>query len=350
MLSVSLWRYIFLPPLALNNLKRISMSTPIQISIPASPDSPPPFSWNEWYESVGGRTISLPEVDEILRVIYHEQHPRFTGPTAEERIDLGTPEEAAAHLKEKAREFGADIVGICRVEPTDLYRARTITHEFAIAIGMRMRYREFQVVPSKESAIECMRIYLELGETAIRLAEYIRSIGYTCVVEHPLGDSDLLHVPIGLKAGFGELGRHGSIIHPELGPLFRMGSVATSIPLAIDHPIDAGIAKFCDSCRACRIFCPADAIPDERSPEGGKDHLGNDRYMVDTGRCFPYFAKHYYCSICLPVCVYHHKEWARDFEGFQTRIFPEVDMQPSPPPTDAVPPEHRHPYPHINRP
>ena len=30
----------------------------------------------------------------------------------------------------------------------------------------------------------------------------------------------------------------------------------------------------------------------QRSPEAGKDHLGNDRYMVDTGRCFPYFAKH----------------------------------------------------------
>ena len=63
-----------------------------------------------------------------------------------------------------------------------------------------------------------------------------------------------------------------------------MGSVATSMPLAIDRPIDAGIAKFCDTCRACRIYCPADAVPDERSKTAGKDHLGNDRYVVDTGR------------------------------------------------------------------
>ena len=150
-----------------------------------------------------------------------------------------------------------------------------------------MRWREFQVVPSRESAIECLRVYFTLGETVIRLAAYIRSLGYACKVEHPIGDSDLLHIPIGLKAGFGELGRHGSIIHPTLGPLFRMGSVVTSMPLATDRPIDAGIAKFCDTCRACRIYCPADAIPDERSPEAGKDHLGNDRYVVDTGRCFP---------------------------------------------------------------
>jgi epoxyqueuosine reductase QueG len=129
-----------------------------------------------------------------------------------------------------------------------------------------MRWREFQVVPSLESAVECLRVYFTLGETVIQLAEYVRSLGYPCTVEHPIGDSDLLHIPIGLKAGFGELGRHGSIIHPKLGPLFRMGSVTLSMPLAIDQPIDAGIAAFCDRCRACRKFCPANAIPDQRSP------------------------------------------------------------------------------------
>jgi epoxyqueuosine reductase QueG len=115
-----------------------------------------------------------------------------------------------------------------------------------------MRWREFQVVPSRESAIDCLRVYFTLGETVIRLADYVRSLGCACTVEHPIGDANLLHIPIGLKAGFGELGRHGSIIHPKLGPLFRMGSVTCSIPLAIDHPVDAGIGRFCDSCRACR--------------------------------------------------------------------------------------------------
>jgi epoxyqueuosine reductase QueG len=308
----------------------------------------PPFAWEQWYDAIGGRTIAIDQVDRYLRQIYEEQYPRFDGPVARERRAFASPADAARHLKERAVAFGADIVGICRIEPSDVYAGRTIADTYAIAVGQRMRWRAFQVVPSPESAIECMRVYFTLGETVIRLAQHVRSLGYRCQIEHPIGDSNLLHIPIGLKAGFGELGRHGSIIHPKLGPLFRMGSVATSLPLATDRPIDAGIARFCDHCRACRRFCPADAIPDARSPEAGRDHLGHDRYVVDTGRCFPYFAAHNYCSICLPVCAYNHREWARDFEGFATKLFPEVVMA-DPPPAAEPTAQPVHWYSRINR-
>jgi epoxyqueuosine reductase QueG len=314
----------------------------------AADDSPPAFVWDEWYANAGGRSIRIPAADDYMRRIHTEQYPRFEGEVAT-IVQKFSSEDAAALVKQKAMEFGADIVGICRIEPSDIYKGRTVKEEFAIAVGQRMRWREFQKVPSDESAIECLRIYHSLGETVIQLAEFIRSLGYACTVEHPVGDSNVLHIPIGLKAGFGELGRHGSIIHPKLGPLFRMGSVLTSFPMNIDHPIDAGIAKFCDKCRACRIYCPADAIGDERSPEAGKDHLGNDKYKVDTGKCFPYFAEHKYCSICLPVCVYNHKEWAKDFDGFATKLFPEVIMEQPPAPCDSVSENHKHYYPKVKR-
>jgi ferredoxin len=314
-----------------------------------TPGSPPAFAWEDWYAAVGGRSIKIEEVDVYLRKIFEDQYPRFDGQVAPVPRAFESPDDAARHLKSKAIEFGADMVGVCEIEPSDVYRGRTVTGKYAIALGQSMRWREFQVVPSRESAIECLRVYFTLGETVIRLAAYVRSIGYACRIEHPIGDSDLLHIPIGLKAGFGELGRHGSIIHPRFGPLFRMGSVVTSLPLAIDQPIDAGIGKFCDTCLACRKYCPANAIPDHRSPEAGKDHLGHDRYMVDTGRCFPYFAKHSYCSICLPVCVYNHREWARDFDGFTTRLFPTVVLQEPPPPVDLPDGQPLHWYPRLGR-
>ena len=315
--------------------------------IHGSSTSPIAFQWDAWYASVGGRSIHIVEVDEYLKQIREYQYPRFTGEVNPQKTLFASNQEASQFIKNSARSLGADEVGIAMIEPSDVYKGRVILDPFAIVVGQKMLWREFQGVPNERSAIECLRIYFTLGEIVIALADQIRSLGYACTVEHPIGDSDVLHVPLALKAGFGELGRHGSIIHPTMGPLFRLGSVITDMPLAIDAPIDAGIAKFCDTCKACRIYCPADAIPDERSSEAGKDHLGNDRYMVDTGRCFPYFAKDHYCSACLAVCVYNHKEWARDFEGFKTKLFPDLQLKEAPEPVDSD--AETHSYPHRKR-
>ncbi|QEC68335.1 hypothetical protein FRZ67_13880 [Panacibacter ginsenosidivorans] len=312
-----------------------------------SETSAPAFSWDDWYQSVGGRTISIAEVDNILYQIKEYQYPKFKGEVNPQQTFFQNAAAASEAIKQKAFALGADEVGVAEIEPSDIYKGREIKEKYAIVVGQKMLWRNFQQVPSHNSAVECLRIYFSLGEVVIQLADYIRSLGYACTVEHPIGDSDVLHIPLALKAGFGELGRHGSIIHPKMGPLFRLGSVITDMPLAIDHPIDAGIAAFCDNCKACRIYCPANAIPDERSVEAGKDHLGNYRYKVDTGKCFPYFAKHNYCSACLPVCVYHHKEWAKDFDGYKTKLFPVVDMQEAPQPTDPDVPKHW--YPKIKR-
>lgn len=309
--------------------------------------SPPAFLWDEWYGAIGGRQIKIAEVDAILEQIREHQYPRFRGEVNPVRTEFASAAQATAAVKQQAFALGAGEVGVAEIEPSDIYRGRSVDEKYAIVVGQRMLWRAFQEVPSHISAVECLRVYFTLGEVVIQLADYVRSLGYACTVEHPIGDSDVLHIPLALKAGFGELGRHGSIIHPTMGPLFRLGSVITDMPLQPDSPIDAGIAAFCDNCRACRIYCPAKAIPDHRSPEAGKDHLGNDRYVVDTGKCFPYFATHHYCSICLPVCVYHHKEWARDFEGFATKLFPAVKMDGPPP---AVDPEvAKHWYPRLER-
>lgn len=300
------------------------------------------FQWDAWYEKVGGRSIKIDAVDDYLQQIYQDQYQRLDGPV-NATVQPFTPTEAASLIKSKAIALGADMVGVCEVEPSDVYNGREVSERFAIAVGQKMLWRAFQTVPSHESAVECLRIYFTLGEIIIALAQFIRDLGYPCKIEHPIGDSDLLHIPIGLKAGFGELGRHGSIIHPQWGPLFRMGSIVTDMVMEIDHPIDAGIAKFCDNCRACRIYCPAKAIPDERDPTAGKDHLGNDRYIVDTAKCFPYFAKYNYCSMCLPVCVYNHKEWARDFDGYETKLWPNLIMEEPPPAVNPRPDKNPNP-------
>src|SRR5688572_10997540 len=192
------------------------------------------FNWDAWYESVGGRSIRIEQVDTLLARIREDQYPRFRGEVNESRTVFERSEDASRHIKEKAFALGADEAGIAAIEASDIYKGREINHDYAVVVGQKMLWRAFQSVVSVESAIECLRVYFSLGEIVIGLAAHIRSLGYACVVEHPIGDSDLLHIPLALKAGFGELGRHGSIIHPRMGPLFRLGSVATSMPLQID--------------------------------------------------------------------------------------------------------------------
>ena len=315
--------------------------------INGSNSGPAPFQWDAWYASVGGRSIAIDEVDAIKDRIFHGQFKRFEGTVSPNRTDFDSPTTASEHVKGLAREFGADLVGIARVEPSDIYRGKMAEEPYAIVVGQKMLYEAFTTVPSEAAAVECMRIYETLGEVVIQLADALRNMGWQATVEHPVGDSRVMHIPLALKAGFGELGRHGSIINPELGHLFRIGSVLTTLPLDVDAPIDAGIGAFCDKCQACRIFCPADAIPDERSPEAGKDPQGNDRYLIDTGKCFPYFAEQKYCSSCLAVCAFKHKEWARVTTG-EVGPYPEVPFGEVPGPVDPDL-EHAHKYPRIRR-
>lgn len=316
--------------------------------INGAPSSPPPFAWQEWYEGVGGRTINIPEADVWMERIHGEQYPRFDGPVADVHTTFSSELEASAFVKGLAFGHGADMVGICTIDANDVYKDRSVQERYAVVMGMRMQYESFVEVPSEDAAIECLRIYHALGETVIAVANDLRALGIACRIEHPLGDSSVLHVPLALKAGFGELGRHGSIINPTFGPLFRIGSLLLDVPLAVDEPLNAGIGAFCDKCQACRIFCPADAIPDERDPRGGLDPIGNARYLVDTGKCFPYFARRNYCSACLAVCAYQHKQWARMDDG-SVGPYPSVPFLNIPPPSDAVPDSKRHYYPHLRR-
>lgn len=201
-----------------------------------SESSPAAFHWDEWYSSIGGRRINISEVDHLLHQIKEHQYPSFNGDVQSECVEFPTESEAALTIKKMAFELGADEVGIAKIEPSDIHKGRDVEEKYAVVVAQRMLWRNFQEVPSHDSAIECLRIYFSLGAVVIQLADYVRSLGYPCRVEHPIGDSDVLHVPLALKAGFGELGRHGSIIHPKMGPLFRLASVITDMPLYLILP------------------------------------------------------------------------------------------------------------------
>lgn len=257
------------------------------------------FDWDRWYASVGGRTIKIPEVEHYRDLIIREQYPKIKGQTAKEQVEFKDESLASNTIKNKAKELGADITGICRLQPEDIYSGAEAPEPNLVVLGQRMTSEVIKTAPSPLAAIECMKVYYTLGAIVVTLAIYIRNLGYSTTVQHPLDKSDLFLLPAALRAGLGELGRHGSVIHPELGPCFRLGAISTGLPIKADKPMDVGINKFCDKCSVCRKKCPAGAIPEKRDSDG--------IYQVSTDKCFPVFAQQYYCSVCLAVCAYKRR-------------------------------------------
>jgi epoxyqueuosine reductase len=152
--------------------------------------------------------------------------------------------------------------------------------------------------------LEAMSTYALCADVATEIARQIREeLGYPALAHHN-GSFQIQAIPVFDAVGFGELGRHGSHIHPELGANFRPGFITTDLPVAYDAPLRFGVQDYCEKCNLCRNNCPGDAIPD--------DHIvtnGVKRWLTDIEKCYPISRfRESYCHICVDVCPYIHKE------------------------------------------
>lgn len=217
------------------------------------------------------------------------------GPVAKQQQEVDSPVDMSAQIKTFAIEAGAGKAGIARVTPQALYKHYETDLPNAVVIVMPMDHEIMQTVPSVRSAVETMRVYIEITKSAVRIADYIRSLGWSARAY--CESSDILHIPLAIDAGLGELGKHGSLINKEFGSNFRLASVLTDLPLEPDAPIDIAVDDLCLGCQRCTIDCPADAI-------GPKKQMvrGVEKWYVDFDRCVPYFVKTMGCGICIEVC------------------------------------------------
>ena len=71
---------------------------------------------------------------------------------------------------------------------------------------------------------QSMHAYLRFSMLGGIIAEQIRRLGCSARV-HPVLDGDVLHLPLTLMAGIGELSRIGELVlNPFLGPRFKTAS------------------------------------------------------------------------------------------------------------------------------
>ncbi|MEA5449419.1 reductive dehalogenase domain-containing protein [Leptolyngbya sp. CCNP1308] len=234
----------------------------------------------------------------IVRMFWQDR--RRVGPVARQSTITMPPDEAAAQIKALARQRGAALVGITPLTENLCYHDFDPPFAYAIAIAIPMDREEMLHTPSERSNREIMRTYLDVNRVAIEVAEQIRKMGWPAQASTNLApDSsvEVLHVPVAIQAGLGQLGKHGSMITPEYGSNVRLATVLTDMPLAIDQPRDIGVDDFCATCRICETNCPPHAISPEKQMVRGME-----RWYVNFDKCAPYFAETRGCGICIEVC------------------------------------------------
>jgi len=237
-----------------------------------------------------------------------------------ERYPVLDAAKMSERIKQVARFYGADLVGICEIDQrwvyshyfdraTGAYGQLDIPYKYAIVMGIEMDWAEINTSPGFGASAAVALAYSKMAELSATLAKYIRALGYPAV---PSGNDTAQSIPLAIDAGLGELGRLGLLVSPEFGPRQRLCKVFTDLPLVPDQPIDFGLQKFCENCKFCAHNCPVKAIPfGDRftEPTSISNRTGILRWTVDVGKCFQFWvanggsvASLSDCANCVRAC------------------------------------------------
>lgn len=247
----------------------------------------------------------------VMQAITPLQRAEKKADSAELPSDLNKRSE---HLKSLSYFLDADIVGICEIPDYAWYSHNLdgskipARHKYAIVMLIDQGYETMAGSSGDDwiSASQSYRAYLRGAEVATVVSGYLNELGYDAQA-HTNSDSDVLHLPLVLLAGLGELSRIGEVVlNPFLGPRFKTSVVTTNLELATDKPIDFNLQKFCDSCLKCARECPCGAIS-----FGDKVMFnGYEMWKPDVEACTRYRVSNPAgsgCGRCMKVCHFNKK-------------------------------------------
>ena len=226
-------------------------------------------------------------------------------PPVAENAAEHAPEDWTARLDRFTQDGTCEQIGVAEMDPAWVYAHGTAPQSRIIVLGVRHDFDEIATAPAPRAGAEVLRQYCRAAAAAKDIAAWLRGEGWAAEpVTGPM-TSDVVLIPPALACGFGELGKHGSIINREMGASFRLSAVLTDAPFAPTPPRSHGIDAFCQNCRICEDACPPEAIFSTK-----KTVRGTEKWYVDFDRCLPYFNQHQGCAICIAVCP-----WSRPGTG-----------------------------------
>jgi len=222
------------------------------------------------------------------------------------------PDQNADNIKAALYFLGVDAVGLSQCPEWAYYShdaaGQPITPYHKNAISMIVdQGHETMEGASGDDWIACaqsMRAYLRFSLLGGVLAQHLRNLGYSARV-HSVMDDEVLHPPLLLLSGLGEVSRIGEVIlNPFLGPRLKSGVVTTNMPMVHDKPIDFGLQKFCEACNKCARECPSGAIT-----AGPKLMFnGYEIWKSDSQKCTTYRVSQKngaMCGRCMKTCPWN---------------------------------------------
>jgi NAD-dependent dihydropyrimidine dehydrogenase PreA subunit len=190
-----------------------------------------------------------------------------------------------------------EMVGATAMKPEWLFEGQKTEFERVIMLGVNHDYDELKYAPEFRAGVEVVRQYGRAAAVAKKITAWLLEQGWNAeAVTGPMAGK-LVMIPPALECGFGELGKHGSLINPEFGSSFRLSAVLTNAPFADTPKREFGIDEFCSKCRICEDACPPIAIEPDK-----KVVRGVERWYVDFDKCIPYFTENSGCAICIIEC------------------------------------------------
>jgi len=160
-----------------------------------------------------------------------------------------------------------------------------------------MDHGKLAEAPAMPAQVETVRQYNRGTRAARAVANWIEARGHGARAHGGPRAGPLSMIPAAIACGFGELGKHGSIINRTYGSSFRLASVLTDLPLVADRPDWFAADDFCMGCKLCAAACPPGAIFETKQLV-----RGTEKWYVDFDKCIPYFADTCGCGICIAVC------------------------------------------------
>ncbi|MFQ5548629.1 MAG: Fe-S protein [Woeseia sp.] len=221
----------------------------------------------------------------------------------------GDPEENTRALKSLSYFLGAELTGVCEVPDYAWYSHGDggvpidCHHKYAVVMLIDQEYDTMEGASGDDfiSGAQSMRAYMRGAVVAGIMADHLRSLGFSARAQTN-ADSEVLHIPLILLAGLGELSRIGELVlNPFVGPRFKSVVMTTDMPLTPDKPIDFGLQYFCSNCLKCARECPCDAI------SWGEPVMfnGYEMWKIDAERCARYRLTNrrgLACGRCMKTC------------------------------------------------